>query len=106
MTKLMLFDKYEKALQSSQVNWITKKFGSKAASNANYGWVSEGKGQALALTTKIYGHGTLDSSYEDGKIVHDYEAFENETATKPNKLKSQIKSSGSLDIANETKVWD
>ena len=43
MTKLNLSsDKYADKLQSAQISWITRKFGSKYASRANYGWVFNG----------------------------------------------------------------
>ena len=72
MTKLSLTG-YEKKLQDSQVAWIRKRFGNKAAQLANYGWASDGEGKNFSLTTKVYGKGILYSSYDDDKIDHDFD---------------------------------
>ena len=77
MTKLNLsHDKYAARLQNAQISWITRKFGSKYAAGANYGWVHNGSGLSSELTTKIYTKGYLNSFYDDGEIVHEFEMFD------------------------------
>ena len=77
MTKLNLsYDKYAARLQNAQASWIARRFGAKYAAHANYGWVHNVAGIKSELTTKIYGKGGLNSFYDDGEIVHEFEMFD------------------------------
>ena len=88
MSKLNLSsDKYANKLQNSQITWITRRFGSKYARGANYGWVHNGSGIDTEITTKIYGKGILNSSYEDGKIYHEFETFDEDESPSRNKIR-------------------
>ena len=64
----------EDEIYAQQYQWVKDKFGKEAADSANYGWGVDETGEALAIETKVYGHGILTSrgsSIEN--ISHDFQ---------------------------------
>lgn len=58
-----------------QSDWISKRFGKRAADNANYGWGVDSDDEGASIATKIYGHGVLTTevNYRSGKMTHSFE---------------------------------
>lgn len=58
-------------IYAEQENYIREHFGDEAAQIANYGWGVDTVGERIDISTKVYGHGVLETeatSLED--ITH------------------------------------
>jgi len=55
----------EKQIYQRQRAFIKKTFGEKAVESANYGWYVDD----VAVTTKVYGYGVIETAFEDGRTL-------------------------------------
>jgi hypothetical protein len=62
----------EDLIYDQQYELIKERFGRKAADEANYGWFVDACESRVIVSTKVYGHGILQSSGSRRKnITHD-----------------------------------
>ena len=66
-----------------QKKYIEEHFGEDAADVANYGWGVDEHKDGIGVSTKVYGHGILQSEAHlgDSEIAHSFEDFDDENST-------------------------
>jgi hypothetical protein len=67
----------EARVYPAQIEWIEKRFGKKAAEQANYGWGVGGSYSTVSIATKVYGHGVLETTATWGVrgVTHEWRGW-------------------------------